>query len=76
MYIIDIPTEVKEQIKQILNKESRPKHKEMKYLCEVYFRYLRINVDVDEEVDFAMSCGNCQSKVLNRFKMMKRKGEL
>jgi hypothetical protein len=67
-YVVNIPQPLKEQIKDIFKEYPKPKGRHMRFLATVYYRYTRINVDVDEEVDIAMGCGYCQAKIANYFK--------
>jgi len=67
-YVVNIPQPLKEQIKDIFKEHPKPKGRHMRFLATVYYRYTRINVDVDEEVDIAMGCGYCQAKIANYFK--------
>ena len=65
-YIVRIPEEDRALVAQIF-KEGKQK-KKIEYLVKLYYRYCKIVDDYDKEVSFALSCGNCLSRVLSYFK--------
>jgi hypothetical protein len=65
-YIVQIPEKDRQQIKEIFA-EGRQK-KEIKYLVTLYYRYCKVVDDYQKEIEFALSCGMCQSRVLNYFR--------
>jgi len=64
-YIIEIPDENKQRIKEILSKDLT--RSGMQYMVDTYYRYCRICRDWKKEARKAMACRTCRKQTFIYF---------